>query len=84
MLCLVTVFFLSSHTLYQVSFKKKKERKRERDNKSCILKSLPLSTKGFPPMYALKSIPLGTLKYKTVVGQNNENSFGSNFPNFPS
>lgn len=57
MLRLVTIFF-SSQTLYAVSLKKKK--KKEQQN--CILKSLPLYTKGFPPMYALKHVPLGTLR----------------------
>ena len=33
---------------------------------NCILKSLPLYTKGFPPMYALKRVPLGTLRNKRL------------------
>ena len=63
MFCLVTVFF-SSQTLYAVSFKKKRKKMKEQQN--CILKSLPLYTKGFLPMYALKRVPLGTLKNKRL------------------
>lgn len=76
MLGLVTVLFLSSQSQYQVSFKKN-----EKNNKSFILKSLPSSIKCFPPIYALEIIFRHTQTYKTVVGQNHENSFGSRFPN---